>query len=54
MWVPYGVHDYLTGIYGDYMKMPPKSKRIRGKCMAFNLGKYETAVSYADMHVEEI
>lgn len=25
---PAGYHDYLTGIYGDYMEYPPVSKRI--------------------------
>lgn len=41
MWVPAGVHDYLTGIYGDYMTIPPESKRVRSKYLSFDLGKYD-------------
>lgn len=26
--VPSGWHDYLKGLYGDYMKLPPEDKRI--------------------------
>lgn len=27
--VPSGWHDYLAGLYGDYMKLPPENKRTR-------------------------
>lgn len=26
--VPLCFHEYLTGLYGDYMKLPPESKRV--------------------------
>lgn len=27
-WIPAGWQDYLTQVYGDYMKLPPKEKQI--------------------------
>ena len=26
--VPVGYHELLTGIYGDYMQLPPEEKRV--------------------------
>ena len=28
MYVPSGYNEFLTSIYGDYMKLPPEDKRV--------------------------
>lgn len=38
--VPAQVESYLTGIYGDYMQIPPKEKQERCRYLAFNPGTY--------------
>lgn len=42
MWIPSGVHEYLSRIYGDYMQLPSESKRVRATFSEFDLGKYDT------------
>ena len=39
-YVPAQVESYLTGIYGDYMQIPPKEKQERNRYLAYDLGAY--------------
>lgn len=39
-YVPAQVESYLTGIYGDYMQIPPKEKQERNRYLAYDLGNY--------------
>lgn len=32
---PIGYHEYLSSIYGDYMKLPPKKKQIQHSIIAY-------------------
>ncbi len=39
--LPIGVHEYLTHVYGDYMKLPPKEKQVSHHCHYYvNLEKH--------------
>lgn len=39
--VPKDVDSYLTRIYGNYMELPPKNKRVRSCYLEYDLGKYK-------------
>ncbi len=39
-YVPAQVEAYLTGIYGDYMQIPPVEKQERNRYLAFDPGPY--------------
>lgn len=54
LYVPKNVHQYLTGIYGNYMSMPPESKRVRGKYVEFDLGMYDGQAATDKRRVKEI
>lgn len=47
MRIPSAYEKYLSRIYGDYMKLPPKEKRLRSQYLVFDLGKYEGGNSNA-------
>ena len=34
-WVPYKWEEYLTSIYGNYMKLPPEEKRVTHNMVAY-------------------
>ena len=34
-WAPVGWHEYLSSIYGDYMKLPPESQRVGHHMVAY-------------------
>lgn len=38
--IPAQAEPYLTGIYGDYMRIPPKEKQERNRYLAYRPGKY--------------
>lgn len=38
--VPARYHDYLTHVYGDYMRLPPVGERIQHKIATLDFGKY--------------
>ena len=38
--IPEKYHEYLTAVYGDYMKLPPESERIgHHHCTVINLDR---------------
>ena len=39
-WITADYHQYLEGLYGDYMSMPPEDKREKHVLLEFNLGEY--------------
>ncbi len=39
--IPASYDQYLTRIYGDYMKIPPKEKQIRNQILEYDLGEYK-------------
>lgn len=40
VFIPSNYDAYLTRIYGDYMKIPPKEKQLRSCVLEYSLGKY--------------
>lgn len=40
VFIPSNYDAYLTRIYGDYMKIPPKEKQLRSCVLEYDLGKY--------------
>ena len=37
---PIGYHEYLSSLYGDYMKLPPKEKQIQHSIIAYKKYNY--------------
>lgn len=42
VFLPKSYDSYLRRIYGDYMMLPPKEKRLRSRYLEYNLGKYDS------------
>lgn len=38
--IPIGYHEYLTQLFGDYMTLPDKNKRIQHAIIELDFGKY--------------